>query len=193
MSTGVELPEIDINLEGDDIRPFGGGGGPILPPGTYTFDIVAAEQATSKSQQPVAKITFKVADEGFGVELTKSYSLQQKALGRIKNLMIAAGARLDKIRLGELLGARIIADVIHTESQGQFDAQGNVLPGRTFCDIVKEQPIAREVGRRARQAGRQQASGCGGTPSLVVSSTGVVVRGEIPRRGIASFAGHRPS
>lgn len=140
----VSLPEIDINLEGEDIRAFGGGGGPILPVGQYTFDITAADQGTSKKQQPTLKVTFKVADEGefLGVELTKSYSLQTKALGRIKNLMMAAGARLDKIRPGDLVGARIIADIIHTEGQGSVDAAGNVVPGGTFCDIVKEQGVA---------------------------------------------------
>lgn len=146
MSDGVSLPEIDIDLSGDDVKAFGGGGGPILPIGMYTFDITAAEQSTSKKNQPVAKVTFKVVDEGehFGVELTKSYSLQTQALGRIKNLMIAANARLDKIRLGELVGARIIAEIIHTEGQGQVDAQGNVVPGRMLCDVVKEQAIEQQ-------------------------------------------------
>lgn len=141
MSDGVSLPEIDIDLT--DVKEFGGGGGPILPIGMYTFDITAAEQSTSKKQQPVAKVTFKVADEGehYGVELTKSYSLQSQALGRIKNLMIAAGCRLDKIRLGELVGSRIIAEVAHTEAQGSVDAQGNVQAGRMLCDIVKEQAV----------------------------------------------------
>ncbi len=143
---GVNLPEIDIDLSGDDVKAFGGGGGPILPIGMYTFDIASADQGTSKKNQPVAKVTFKVADEGehFGVELTKSYSLQTQALGRIKNLMIACGARLDKIRLGELVGARIIAEIVHTEGQGQVDAQGNVVPGRMLCDIVKEQAIEQQ-------------------------------------------------
>ncbi len=146
MRDGVNLPDIDIDLSSPDIKEFGGGGGPILPVGMYTFDIVKAEQGTSKKNQPTAKVTFKVGDEGehFGVELTKSYSLQTQALGRIKNLMIAAGARLDKIRLGELIGARIIAEIMHTEGQGQVDAQGNVQPGRLLCDIVKETAIAQE-------------------------------------------------
>jgi hypothetical protein len=141
---GLNLPEIDIDLSSDEIRAFGGGGGPMLPIGTYTMDIVSAEQTTSKKNQPVAKVTFKVADEGdqFGVELPKSYSLQTQALGRIKKLMIAAGARLDKIRLGELVGARVIVEVIHTEASGQVDAQGNVMPGRMLCDITNEEAIA---------------------------------------------------
>ena len=143
MSNGVDLPEIDINLEDPAIREWGGGGGPLLPVGTYTMDITEAKQDTSKTNNPVAKVTFKVADEGenFGVELTKSYSLQPKALGRIKNLMIAAGARLDKIRLGELVGARILVDIAHTEGQGVVAADGSVQPGKTLCDVTNEKAL----------------------------------------------------
>lgn len=140
MSDGVNLPEIDINLEGEGVRAWGGGGGPILPVGQYTMDIVKAEHTQSSKNQPVVKVTFKVADEGenFGVELTKSYSLQEKALGRIKNLMIACGARLDKIRPAELLGARIIVDIVHTQGTGGVDSQGNVTEGKTYCDVANE-------------------------------------------------------
>ena len=140
---GLELPEIEIDLSGEDVRAWGGNSGPILPVGAYTFDISAAEQATSKKNQPVAKVTFKVADEGefFGVELTKSYSLQKQALGRMKSLMLAAGCRLDKIRLGELVGSRIIAEIIHTAGQAQVDAEGNMQPGGTFCDVTNEQAV----------------------------------------------------
>jgi hypothetical protein len=146
MSTneGMNLPEIDINLEDESVRAWGGNQGPLLPVGAYTFDISAVEQSTSKSNQPTLKVTFKVADEGefFGVELTKSYSLQQKALGRVKNLMMAAGCRLDKIRPAELLGARIIAEIAHTPGQPKLDAQGNVTEGSgVFCDVVKEQAV----------------------------------------------------
>jgi hypothetical protein len=143
MSTGVNLPEIDINLSGDDVGAWTGEQGPKLPIGVYTFDIVDAQQEQSKKNQPVVTVTFKVADEGdqLGVELKKKYSLQQQALGRMKNLMMAAGCQLDKIRLGELIGARIIAEIIHVEGQGKVDAQGNVQPGGTFCDIIKEQPV----------------------------------------------------
>lgn len=138
--SGVNLPEIDINLSGDDVRAWGGESGPKLPPGKYTFDIVKVEEVPSKKGQPTLAITFKVADDGdqFGVELMKKYSLQQKALGRLKSLMMAAGCQLDKIRTAELLGSRIIADIVHVEGQGSADAQGNAVPGGTFCDVINE-------------------------------------------------------
>lgn len=142
--SGVNLPEIDIDLSNPEIKEWGGGGGPKLPVGQYVFDIISAEQAQSSKNQPVLEVVFKVADEQSehnGVELKKKYSLQTQALGRIKNLMMAAGCQLDKIRPGELIGARIIADIVHVEGQGKVDAQGNAQPGGTFCDIVKETAI----------------------------------------------------
>jgi len=149
---GMNLPEIDIDLRDESITAFGGSGGPIIPIGAYTMDIVNAEQGTSKKGGPTMKVTFKVADEGehFGVELTKTYSLQTKpskeggipAIGRFKNLMMAAGCQLDKIRPAELVGSRVIVEIIHEEGQGQLDAQGNVQPGRLYCNVVNEKAIA---------------------------------------------------
>lgn len=140
----ADLPEIDIDLSGEDVRAWGGESGPKLPIGKYTMDVVSAVQKPSKQNQPTIEVTFKVADEGEhnGVELTKKYSLQQKALGRIKSLMMACGASLDKIRPAELIGARILVDIVHTEGQGKVDAQGNVVPGGTFCDVINETAMA---------------------------------------------------
>jgi hypothetical protein len=136
--------ELEINLEGEEIRAWGGQSGPKLPVGMYTFDIAEAVPEPSKKGNPALKVIFKVADEGefFGVELTKKYSLLQQSLGRVKSLMIAAGARLDKVRTGDLIGARIIAEVIHTVGQGQVDAEGNVKEGGTYCDVTNEQAVA---------------------------------------------------
>ncbi len=140
---GLNLPEIDINLEDESIRAWGGESGPKLPIGTYTMDITTAEQDTSKSNNPVVKVTFGVADEGehYGVELTKSYSLQKQALGRIKSLMIAAGCRLDKIRPAELVGSRILVDIVHTQGVGKPDTNGEVKPGGLYCDVTNERAM----------------------------------------------------
>jgi len=138
----VDLPEINIDLTG--VNPWDGQQGPKLPPGMFTMDIVSAVQGSSKStQQPVLEVTFKVADEGeyLGAELMKKYSLQQSALGRVASLMVACGARLDKIRPAELVGARLIVEITHVPGAGKVDAQGNVQPGGTFCEISKERAI----------------------------------------------------
>jgi hypothetical protein len=151
---GVNLPEIEIDLRDESITAFGGGGGPILPVGAYTMDVVSAEQGTSKKGGPTCKVTFKVADEGefFGTELMKTYSLQTKpskeggtpAIGRFKNLMMAAGCQLDKIRLAELVGARVIVEITHEQGEGVLDAQGNMQPGKTYCNICNEKAVAVE-------------------------------------------------
>lgn len=152
---GTDLPDIDIDLRDDSYAAFGGGGGPRLPVGLYTMDVVNAEQGTSKKGGPTCKVTFRVADEGehANVELTKTYSLQTKpskeggtpAIGRFKHLMMAAGCDLDKIRLSQLVGARVIVEIIHTEGEGKIDAQGNLQPGNIYCDIVNEKAIAVEA------------------------------------------------
>lgn len=144
MSEGVNVPEIDINLEDESVRAWGGQSGPVLPVGTYTMDITEAEQTTSKTNNPAVKVKFKVADEGehLGVEMSKTYSLQAKALGRIKQLMIAANARLDKIRPSELIGARILVDITHVQGQAVVQADGSLKEGGTFCDITNETALA---------------------------------------------------
>jgi hypothetical protein len=139
--TFVDLPEIEIDLT--NVAAWDGQQGPKLPVGAYTMDIVSAVQASSKAQQPVLEVTFRVADEGpqNGVELMKKYSLQQQALGRMAQLMVACGARLDKIRPAELVGARIIVEITHVVGQGKVDTQGGVQPGDLFCEISKERAI----------------------------------------------------
>jgi hypothetical protein len=153
-NNGLNLPDIDIDLSGNDITAFGGGGGPRLPPGTFTMDVVSAEQGTSKKGGPTCKVTFKVADEGefFGVEVFNTYSLQTKpskeggtpAIGRFKNLMMAAGCDLDKIRLSQLVGSRVFVDIIHVEGEGKLDASGNVQPGSIYSNVVNEKAIPME-------------------------------------------------
>jgi hypothetical protein len=174
----VDLPEINIDLT--NVPAWDGQQGPKLPTGAYTMDIVSAVQGTSKSQQPVLEVTFKVADDGEhnGVELMKKYSLQQQALGRMSQLMVAAGARLDKIRPAELVGARIIVEITHVEGQGKVDAQGNVQPGGLFCEISKEraievaeQPVAQPPATRKAAAAPAAAP-----PASTATKNGSVAR-----------------
>ena len=143
-NTGYEMPEIDLDLSGQ--KAWGGEQGPKLPIGAYTMDVVNVEEVKSaKKQTPGVEVTFKVADEGlhFGTEIKKTYYLSEKALGRITNLMVACGARLDKIRLGDLMGARIIVEIVHVPGQAQLDAQGNMVASTNlYCDITREQAIA---------------------------------------------------
>lgn len=153
-NNGLNLPDIDIDLRG--VESFGGGGGgPKLPVGAYTMDISNIEQTTSKKGNSQLKITFKVADEGefFGVEVFNWYSLKAEpsepgkkaAIGRLAHLMMAAGCDLDKIRTSQLMGARVIVDIIHEAGEGKLDAQGNMQPGGMFTKVVNEKAIQVEA------------------------------------------------
>jgi hypothetical protein len=126
-----ESLEIDINLGTDDIKDWSGEGGfqpPEVPAGEYTLDVLAVKQETSKSKgNPMLVVTFAVSDGDYaGKELTGYYTLTQKALGRVKRLMMAVGARLDKIRTDEIVGGRLRATVIHQEAPPQRGPDGNV-------------------------------------------------------------------
>lgn len=154
-NTGVNLPDIDIDLRDESISPFGGGGGgPRLPVGEYTMEIVNIEQTTSKKGTSQLKVTFKVLDEGefLGVEIFNWYSLQTKAnkeggtpaIGRLKHLMMQVGCDLDKIRPAQLLGGRVIVGIIHEAGEAKMDAQGNLTPGPVYAKVVNEKAIAVE-------------------------------------------------
>lgn len=149
-SNGLNLPVINIDLR-NQTAWGGGGGGPRLPIGTYTMDIAHAEQGQSKKGGPTVVVTFRVADEGqyYGTDLKKTYSLNTQAsrpggvaaIGRFTNLMMAAGCDLDRIDLGQLVGSRVIVDIIHEEGQPTFDAQGNPQQGKIYCNVCNESPV----------------------------------------------------
>jgi hypothetical protein len=142
--------EIDQSTE--DVKEFSGEGNfaPNVDPGEYLLDITGLEQSTSKKGNSMIVVEFTVADGSFaGEKLTGWYALTDKALGRIKRLQIACGARLDRIRSEELMGARIRATVVHEDGQQQVgpdgqpkaDANGVPYPPRTFCKVLNERPV----------------------------------------------------
>jgi hypothetical protein len=146
-----------IDISDDEAFPsFGGGpGGPKLPIGTYTMDVISSEMKTNKKGGVNGVVTFKVADDGeyYGVEVTKWYSLNQKpskeggtpAIGRFKRLLREGGAPLSAASMAELVagaaGIRVIVEIVHTQGQDVMDAQGNVKPGGVFCDVTNEKAI----------------------------------------------------
>lgn len=136
--------ELDVDLSGDDVRAWGGEQRPLVPPGDYTLTITHLESTTAESSgNPMIAVTFDVADEGEhnGAKIYNNYSLSPKAIGRLKQLMIACGANLAKFVASELLGQTIRASVIHTESAGKVDSEGNTKGPRTFANVINEQPL----------------------------------------------------
>jgi hypothetical protein len=103
---------------------------------------VSAKQDTSKTNNPVWKVEFVVAEgEHAGAKLTNSYSLQSQALGRIKQLALAINAPLNTIRSADYVGARLRATVIHRQAPPQVDAQGQPQEPRTFANIANERAL----------------------------------------------------
>lgn len=136
--------ELNVDLSGDDIGAWGGEGGPSVPPGIYVVMIDDVEQSSSRtSQQPTLKVTFLVQNEGefFDRKIVKSYSLQQKALGRLKNLMMAVGARLDAIRKSDLVGKTLEIEVVHRHMDPQPQPDGSVKEGNLIGDVMNEKAL----------------------------------------------------
>jgi hypothetical protein len=139
-----QYTEFEIAEDLSNVQEFAGdgGGGPALPPGEFVFDVVHLVQGTSKTNNPKIEVTFEVVEGEYqGTRLTNNYSLQPQAIGRLKKLMVACGAQLDKIRSNELLGARIRASVVHNEGAIKMNADGTQMPPRVFANIANERPL----------------------------------------------------
>lgn len=146
MSSTFADSEVQIDLSGSDIKEFGGGGGPQLPPGEYVFDIVSAKPDTSSTNNPVWKVEFVVVEgEQANQKLTASYSLQSQALGRVKMLAMAIGAPLTTIKSSDYVGARLRATVIHNAAKPQVAPDGSTLEPRIFANIANERTYETEV------------------------------------------------
>jgi hypothetical protein len=135
--------DFEIDIDTTNVKEFGGESfAPEVPPGEYVLDLVEIEQKTSKAQNSMLVVTFEVAEGEFaGKKLTGWYTLTDKAMGRIKKLQIACGARLDKIRTSELRGARIIATVIHEEGKPMPKPDGTMYPPSIFAKVQSERPL----------------------------------------------------
>lgn len=135
----------EVQIDMTDVREFGGGGGPQLDPGEYVFDIVTAGPDTSKTGNPVWKVSFIVAEgDHQGKKMTNSYSLQSQALGRLKNLALAIGAPLNVARSSDYVGARLRATVIHEQGQPQIGPDGTPMEARIYTKIANERALEQQ-------------------------------------------------
>lgn len=157
-----ESVEIDMDLSSEEIKDWSGEGfgPPDVPPGEYVLDIVAAYTKSSKNNNPMVVVEFQVADGEFaGKQLTGWYTLTDAARGRIKRLMMAVGARLDKIRTDELLGGKLRATITHEPGQTPTNPDGTVKTGsdgqplapRLFAKVLNERPTE-EAEKHAQKA-----------------------------------------
>lgn len=147
----ADAPEfVDFEVDGDfeAAKEFGGGFSNV-PPGKYILDIDNIQQKTFSSNNAGFVVTFKVSEGQENDEAAKqtgrllfgNYVLTDKALGRVKQLMIACGAPLDKFRASACMGAKIRAEVIHNEGKPDVGPDGQPRDAKTFANVINEMPL----------------------------------------------------
>jgi hypothetical protein len=133
--------EIELNLEATEA--WNGESAPLLDPGDYNLTVVGFEQKTGKdSNQPYIAVTFEVADgELAGRKVWNNYSLSQKAVGRLKSLMLACKTELTKVVASQFMGQTIRASVVHEDMPASVDTNGNPRPAKPSAKVINEQPL----------------------------------------------------
>lgn len=151
-----EFSDFEINVNTTEVQEWGGEQRPLVPIGDYVATIVMVGNKPIGQNTPAVNITFEINEGGDGTQvggkLFNNYPLTEAALGRMKNLQLACGASLDAIRASELMGAKIRLTVIHTESAGTPDANGNPRPARTFANVCNEAPYEEKPATKAAAA-----------------------------------------
>jgi hypothetical protein len=136
--------DFEINVDLNGVQEWDGESAPLIDPGVYVLQIVDAELGSSKTaNQPVMKMQFEVMNEGawLGTKFRRSYSLQPKALGRFKQLVVACGAPLTGAKKEHFVGAYIQAEIVHRLGQPQVQADGSMGEAKMQMDVIKEQPL----------------------------------------------------
>lgn len=137
-----EFADFEVEQDFNDIKPMEGGEFPLVPPGEYLFDVEHVTQKPSSNNNPMVVVTFVVAEGEFaGSKIWGNYVLVPQSLGRLKQLMVACNANLDKFRAAEIMGARIRGTVIHSQGDARVGTDGNPIPVKTFANISNEQPL----------------------------------------------------
>lgn len=145
-----EFVDFEIEANFEEIKEFGGGGFYLVPPGNYLFQVADIKQENAKSSgQPMVVVYAEIiegqdddeAAKQVGQHVRNNYTLSPKAIGRLKQLMIACGANMDKFRAGEIMGAKFRADVVHSTGEAQAGPDGNMKEAATFANLANEKPL----------------------------------------------------
>lgn len=133
--------EVDVDLTDTPIMT---GEFSLCPAGEYDFDVVEVIQKPSSKNNQMIVITAQVVEgqENAGQRVWANYVLVPQSLGRLKALMVACGAPLDKFRASNIMGARFHGTVVHTLGEAQIGADGVPKEPRTFANLQNEVPIA---------------------------------------------------
>jgi hypothetical protein len=144
-----EFVDFEIEADFENIKEFGGRGFPLLPVNDYIFEVEHVEQKPSSKNTPMVVVTSKVAegqedDEAAkytGQKVWANYPLTDKAMGRLKNIMIACGAPLDKFRASALMGAKYRASIVHNQGDATPGPDGQPREARMFANLCNERPL----------------------------------------------------
>lgn len=150
MAEAPEFVDFEIDADFESAKEFGGGGYDLVPVGTgYIVDVENIQQKTFSTNAAGVVVTFKVSEGQDDDEKAKqtgrlifnNYSLSEKALGRLKQLMMACGAPLDKFRASQCMGAKIRVDVVHSDGKADAGPDGQPREARTFANAANERPF----------------------------------------------------
>jgi hypothetical protein len=142
---------VDFEVEADfeKIQEFGGGGYSLIPEGDFIFEVVHLEQEVSKNNNQMV-VVYSAVCEGqetdeaakqTGEEARSNYVLTEKAMGRLKQLMIACGAPLDKFRASAIMGAKYRGTIVHSTAEGEAGPDGQPKEGKTYANVTNERPL----------------------------------------------------
>lgn len=154
----AEFADFEVEQDFNDVKPMEGGEFPLVPPGEYLFDVENVGQKMSSNNNNMVVVTFTVAEGEFaGSKVWGNYVLVPQSLGRLKQLMVACNANLDKFRAAEIMGARIRGTIIHSQGDAKVGPDGNPLPVKTFANISNEQPLEAPKAEPAKAAAKSTA------------------------------------
>lgn len=146
-----EFTDFEIDADFDGVQAMSGEF-TLLPPGEYVFIVKHLKQQPSKKGNQMVVATFEVAqaievpnvenpDALVGQKAWGNYSLLPQAIGRLKQLMMACGAPLDKFRASNLLEAQFRGTLVHTQGEGAVGPDGVPLPAKSFANVVNERAL----------------------------------------------------
>lgn len=138
----------------------------LVAPGEYVVDVTHLEQKAAKSSgNSMIVATFTVAEKEAqdseesakfaGQKLWCNYTLVPQSLGRLKQLMIACGANLQRFQASEILNSRIRVTVVHRNGGQYTDKDGNVKEGKDQANVTNERPLTDAAAQAASQPATQ--------------------------------------
>lgn len=144
-----EFVDFEFDADFAGTKEFGGGDYPLLPIGDYIFEVVNVSQKASSNNNQMVVVESVVAEGQDNDEAAKftgqrtwtNYVLLPQSLGRLKQLMIACGAPMDKFRASALLGARYRGTITHAEGSTEPGPDGTPRKPRTFANVCQEKPL----------------------------------------------------